>query len=197
MYRKPQTITIYVLECAKGKYYVGRTHDPDDRVEQHYNGKGAVWTKVYPAIKEIVRYPHCDTFDEDKWTKFYMAKYGIENVRGGAYTKMELDGKVVEMLEKEIFNTEDKCFRCGRKGHFSSKCFVSLSNGDSNRLDPPRTPISKRLSKKKDKIESPLSKVEKPRKKILKIPEDKCSRCGRKGHRATTCYASTGLLEKV
>ena len=41
-------------------------------------------------------------FEEDALTKEYMAKYGIENVRGGTYCKEILDTAQVELLKKEI-----------------------------------------------------------------------------------------------
>jgi predicted GIY-YIG superfamily endonuclease len=34
----------YILACADGTYYVGVTDNPQQRVDEHNTGKGAVWT---------------------------------------------------------------------------------------------------------------------------------------------------------
>jgi hypothetical protein len=68
---------------------------------------------------------NCDRFDEDKITKIYMSKYGIENVRGGTYTQITLLNYLLKTLEKELLSSTDKCYRCGRGGHFSKDCYAN------------------------------------------------------------------------
>jgi len=36
---------VYILECRDGSYYVGSTTSLDDRVEQHRQGTGSVYTR--------------------------------------------------------------------------------------------------------------------------------------------------------
>ena len=42
---------IYILELENKKYYVGKTTNPDFRLEQHFNNSGSQWTKKYKPIK--------------------------------------------------------------------------------------------------------------------------------------------------
>jgi hypothetical protein len=65
-----------------------------------------------------------DEFDEDKYTKMYMKKYGIDRVRGGSYTQMNLPEYSKQTLEKELCSASDLCFRCNRPGHFANKCYA-------------------------------------------------------------------------
>ena len=60
---------IYVLKLESNKYYVGKTDNPELRLDQHFDGFGATWTKKYNPIKIIKIIPNCDNFDEDKYTK--------------------------------------------------------------------------------------------------------------------------------
>lgn len=84
------TYFIYILRLAEGKYYVGLTKDLYHRLDQHFHKKGSEWTKLYEPI-EVEKVIESDSsFDEDKWTKIMMEKYGIKNVRGGSYISIEL-----------------------------------------------------------------------------------------------------------
>ena len=44
---------IYILACAHGKYYVGRT-TTKDRVQMHFDGHGSAWTKIHKPYKQIL-----------------------------------------------------------------------------------------------------------------------------------------------
>jgi predicted GIY-YIG superfamily endonuclease len=116
-------ITIYVLKCVNNKYYVGKTfNDHIKRFNIHKKGKGAIWTKKYLPIEIINFYKNCDRFDEDKYTKTYMDKYGIDNVRGGSYTQVKLNSNTIHFLKKELLSTQDKCYGCGGNDHFYKGC---------------------------------------------------------------------------
>jgi hypothetical protein len=129
-------ITIYVLKCSNNKYYIGKTlSDVNKRFNIHKKGQGAIWTRKHRPVEILNVYKNCDHFDEDKYTKIYMDKYGIENVRGGSYTKIKLDDDVIKFLEKELSSIHDKCYGCGSKKHFIKTCPKIYTNLDSNSDD--------------------------------------------------------------
>jgi predicted GIY-YIG superfamily endonuclease len=118
-------LTIYALQLQNEKYYIGKTHrgiGADIRFQEHKSGHGSEWTKLYEPISILESYEHDSTFEEDVLTKKYMIKYGIENVRGGSYTKIILDEWQVKSLEHEFKSVNDACYKCGKEGHFASEC---------------------------------------------------------------------------
>lgn len=105
--------TIYVLRLKQEKYYIGKSSNPDKRIKAHFKGEASDWTKRYPPESVVERINNCDPYDEDKTTKIYMARYGIDNVRGGTYCQISLSEAVQKQLQTEIWGANDKCFRCG------------------------------------------------------------------------------------
>jgi len=117
-------VYIYILQLEQGKYYIGKTANPEFRLDNHFHGNGSAWTKLYKPIKMVELISDCDDYDEDKYTRMYMDKYGIDNVRGGSFVQIKLDKSTIEYLMRLNIGTHDKCFRCGRKGHYSSACYA-------------------------------------------------------------------------
>lgn len=110
----------------QNKYYVGKTNNPTFRMDDHFSGGGSAWTQKYnpQTILEII--PDCNEFDEDKFVKIYMKKYGIDNVRGGSYSQIKLIAEQFNIIERELISSMDECFRCGLRGHFIKDCKVPL-----------------------------------------------------------------------
>jgi len=136
------TITIYILECENGKYYVGRSVHPKDRILSHFNKHGSEWTKKYKPIRIIATFVG-DAFDEEKWTLETMKKYGIDNVRGGSYTAVVMSATDKAKAQQTIRSLTDKCYKCGSAGHFAKDCGVkrvSISDCDSDNSDNDRFP---------------------------------------------------------
>lgn len=104
------------------KYYVGKTNNLDNRFHQHKIGQGSYWTRKYKPIKILKYYNTYDNFDEDKETIKYMNKYGIDNVRGGSFSKIKLDKEDIYVINKMINTSLDKCFKCNKTGHFIRDC---------------------------------------------------------------------------
>ena len=44
-------VYIYALELKQGKYYIGKTSNPNFRIESHFNSEGSGWTKKHNPIK--------------------------------------------------------------------------------------------------------------------------------------------------
>lgn len=125
---------IYILKLKNNKYYIGKTQNVENRYEQHLNGNGSAWTKKYKPISIIKKIKSTSLFDEDKYVKEYMAKYGIENVRGGTYSSLELDNNSLQILQKEIWHSKNVCTRCGRNSHFVKDCYAK-TDIDGNTIE--------------------------------------------------------------
>lgn len=113
---------VYVLKLERNKYYIGRTTNFLERLEQHIRGNGSEYTRRFKVIRVIEQIETKDPFDEDKITKKYMSRHGIDNVRGGSYTTFELDSNTKEFLQREIYAGLNKCYNCGKVGHYMRYC---------------------------------------------------------------------------
>jgi len=115
---------IYILKLSNNKWYVGKSVDPIKRYKDHVNGCGSAWTTLHKPIyiEEIVG--NMSPFDEDKITKEYMSKYGIDNVRGGSYVQTELSEIQKGALKIEIWTANNLCTQCGAAGHFAKDCYA-------------------------------------------------------------------------
>jgi predicted GIY-YIG superfamily endonuclease len=150
---------IYVLKCDENKYYVGKTNNEVGiRFSQHKNNNTCAFTSKYKPIEILETIQSKDPLDEDKITKKYMMKYGINNVRGGSYTKLELDEWMIKSLEHEFKSTRDICYKCNEKGHFYRDCPLN------NKFN-----IQKYLEEFKefDKIDEEINKLEKVYEQII------------------------------
>ena len=113
---------IYALKLTQNKYYIGKTKNPDIRIETHFNHKGSAWTKTYPPIEINMNPTPGDVHDEDKYTAIYMDKYGIDNVRGGMYVELVLSSEDIAHIQKRMLSTMDLCFKCGSSEHYAKYC---------------------------------------------------------------------------
>jgi cellular nucleic acid-binding protein len=117
---------IYVLSCQSNKFYVGKTtfNRLYDRYKEHTKTtSGSSWTLKYPPVDIHNIYDLKKETDEDTYTKEYMFKYGIDNVRGGSYTSVILPEYKLKILKEEFNTSKDLCFICGNSGHMSKSCY--------------------------------------------------------------------------
>lgn len=71
---------IYILLCDDGSYYTGSTRDLEQRLEDHFSGVGANYTRKHKPIK-LVYYEEFDRIDE--------AYYREKQVQGWSRKKKE------------------------------------------------------------------------------------------------------------
>jgi cellular nucleic acid-binding protein len=120
-------VYIYILKLENNKYYVGKTFNPKRRIIEHVISEGSYWTKLNKPISIIRLISNCSKYDEDKFTLEYMDKYGIENVRGGSFSKVVLSDNNIHTIVQMLNGSNDKCFKCGSEEHFIDKCQIVRS----------------------------------------------------------------------
>jgi len=121
--------TIYILRLEGGRYYVGKTNNVMKRYAEHQRGYGSSWTRKYKPVSIERTIENASPFEEDKMTKEYMCKYGIDRVRGGSYVEITLSEFQIEALNLEIWGAKNLCKQCGCAGHFQKDCYAG---GDSD-----------------------------------------------------------------
>lgn len=187
-------VNIYILSLEHGKYYVGKTDNVDTRLKQHYDGGGSSWTTKYKPINVIEVIENCDEYDENKYVFKYMHKYGIDNVRGGSFVTIEFEDFEIYMLEKILNGSSDKCFRCGRNGHFINNCFAKRHvDGYELSVSEDEEEVYECKKCKKDYTFDDLIEIHD---RGCKASVVICDRCGRNGHVHTKCYAKTHMNGK-
>jgi cellular nucleic acid-binding protein len=168
---------LYILKCENDKYYIGKTKNVAERYKQHIAGEGSAWTSKYKPLKLMEARELRGEHDETNTTKDYMKKYGIENVRGGSYTQINLDSSTMNVLRHEILGNTNACYTCGEKGHFANKC--EFENVWQCEFCPREFKTSIACEKHEDNCPGQVGSA--------------CYRCGRASHYAFECYARTSV----
>lgn len=168
---------IYVLCLENNKFYIGKTNkSAEERLYEHRHNTGSTWTRLHKPIGIEETLEDADDFDEDKITKKYMAKYGIDNVRGGSYCTTIIDKQTRKFLEKEIASMTDRCYTCNNFGHFAKDC--ELEEEIENLYKKSKHTWVNFFETTCDILEN-----------LEELFVVKCSRCGRSSHSDLECYA--------
>ena len=90
----------YILKLKDNKWYVGFAADVDKALYQAWNGDGALFVQQHQPLEVI------DIIPGKKYTKqltlMMMREYGIDNVRGHAWSQREFTDKQRANLIKQI-----------------------------------------------------------------------------------------------
>ena len=203
-------VYIYVLKLRCNKYYVGKTDNPNFRLNNHFDSTGSEWTKKYKPISVHELRTDCNSSDETTITKEYMKNYGIDNVRGGPWCQIDIS-KHKNSIKHMIDSESDNCYKCGKSGHFVNQCPQKVKN---------IKPIKKKCercgrlghtyedcfaSSHRNGYELSSSDEEfyssddeefyssDDEEFYSSSDEVVCYKCGRRGHYANTCYAKKNI----
>ena len=118
---------VYVLELESGKYYVGESVHPKNRIRAHFEGRGALWTRLYPPVQAIQPFTkRQDELWELSETIQRMAYHGIDNVRGSLFIKENLTSYEKVMAAQLYCEMNNLCRKCGSSEHYINQC-ISLN----------------------------------------------------------------------
>ena len=168
-----KTYTIYVLALEEGKYYVGKTRDLNNRILAHRNKVASAWTTKYPYVKVLTTYTG-DGFEEDKFVIKYMEEFGIENVRGGSYSNIDLTLDQAISIRRALATASNSCIACGYDDHYIQDC---------------KTPMCYRCGRPNH-----LATACQAKSHALCGRLDGCYRCGRTDHWAIRCNRSKDIF---
>jgi predicted GIY-YIG superfamily endonuclease len=212
-------MTIYVLACEDGKYYVGSTSNWKQRWREHQSHRGgSVWTRRYRPIAVHSLYrkiPHQYALAwEAQITATTMWKFGIQHVRGAMFS------------QPRPFTFEDLSSLTGFLGHYnnldyqevSHRLRMQLMSTSTERLNPTTasvrstnnimpfsnysTTIATNIPKitNNNKSNNDILKSRKQRSKFRRKQnytsgsKDVCYACGQVGHWAKDCPQVWGAL---
>lgn len=177
MVEKKYTIYVISVEEERGNvlYYVGRTENLSQRLEQHKSGDGlaSAFTRKH-KYKDIIETFVGEKYDEDKTVLKYMEVYGIERVRGGSYSNLELSFDQYLSIHRQINHGNNLCIACGKPGHFIRECHADICYrcGATGHTYSSCTALAHTMNGKLDS----------------------CTRCGRPDHWAFRCNRSKDIF---
>ena len=128
------TTNIYVMKLQDDCWYVGKTEDIPKDIKRHFTQTKIPWMLLHKPIFMESCYRNASPFDEDRYTKEYMLKYGVDKVRGGTYTAPYLAAEQRQAIQRELWGVQGLCIVCGEP-HASNEC-PSKSVDKSSETEP-------------------------------------------------------------
>ena len=94
---------IYVLKLVDDRYYIGRSQNIVQRIEDHFSGNGSIYTKKYKPLSVVEIVEEKSIHDERNKTIEYIEKYTWEKVRGYIWCRVEYKNpfKIINTTKKE------------------------------------------------------------------------------------------------
>jgi hypothetical protein len=101
--KRRKQFTMFVLRLTRDRYFVGVTDSPTFTLSYDYDYGGGEWLRKYEVEGFLEPVRRVDNlFDIDKRVKELMFEFGIERVRGGSYSGMNLSDEQIVSLRAEF-----------------------------------------------------------------------------------------------
>ena len=113
---------VIVICLDNNKKFLALSKQKQFALEYHFNKNDYEFTKENRPlyIEKVIQINNI--FDLDKYVKYYMYKYGIDNIRGGSYTNNILSEEIKQVIQIEFWTIENKCSNCGGDHHIKDCC---------------------------------------------------------------------------
>ena len=189
---------LYVTQLEHNKYYVGysaRLHN--ERLLQHINGEGALWTRKYKPVDVIFVDQQGQREAENALTLHVMHEYGWYNVRGGSWCQVDIKYPPRELASSK--GLQNFRLNPGKKKRRGSSPDTNVL-GDVKRLS--RSSVCTRCGRahsqdncyaRTDVKGQALDSEEEEEECEESEDEAACDRCGRTSHTEDLCYAKTDI----
>ena len=94
-------VHIIILQLENDCYFIYKTEDILFNINK-YNNNYNIFTIKHKPIRLYEFKENCNIYELDLTVKIYMNKFGINNVRGGSYSELELSIEQINILKKEL-----------------------------------------------------------------------------------------------
>ena len=138
----------YVLELEEGYYYVGTTLNLNQRLSQHWDGDGSLWTQLHKPHRLLEVVFDVNEEWENETTLLLMEELGEDKVRGGAWCRVELEKEYedptllseLKELSQKLSDALEECCRLSQSLHIAERHLSGETLSDSSESqDIPQT----------------------------------------------------------